>query len=440
MRTPILWTAAALAAASSAAFADERDDRIERLERETADLRRELAEFKAQRAPASDVSAVRAAVDEYLARGAEGAGTYAGPGGVRRPGGGVTLGGYFSTRYLATQEAGKKPSFVDMRLVPQLHADVTDRIAFNCEIEFEHGGVSDEIDGEIAVEYAELAFRVSDRLTFKAGTLLVPFGAFNQSHDDPLNELSSRPDVARFVVPSAFDVPGVGAMGSFDLSDDAALTYDVVLCNGWRDEFNGDEGSRGARGLFEEDDNHDKTVFGRLGAVPTVDFIDALNVGISGAFGKVGEQSDRLRGYGFDAAAKRGPWEFKGEFDQFGIDRAPGSAPPIDARGRLGPVRGFHGWYAQMLYRVTDEWVRSLPFAEKDASLAFVLRRDSADLDDRVHGAGPGDDERAWSVGVTYRPTGRTAVKVEFRHASSGAQGDAGSQRDLFAIEFATYF
>ena len=440
MRTPILWTAAALAAASSAALADERDDRIERLERETADLRRELAEWRAQRAPATDVSAIRAAVDDYLANAAEGSRTYAGPGGVRRPGGGVTLGGYFSTRYLARQEAGKKPSFVDMRLVPQLHADVTDRISFNCEIEFEHGGISDEIGGEIAVEYAELAFRVSDRFTFKAGTLLVPFGAFNQNHDDPLNELSSRPDVARFVLPSAFDVPGVGAMGSIDLSQDAALTYDVILCNGFRDEFNAEEGSRAARGLFEDDQNHDKTVFGRIGAVPTLEFVDALNVGVSGAFGKVGEQSDRLRGYGIDASAKSGPWEFKGEFDQFGIDRAPGSAPPIDARGRLGPVRGIHGWYAQMLYRVGDEWVRSLPFAEKDASLAFILRRDAADLDDRVHGADVRDDERAWSVGVTYRPTGRTAVKFEYRRASSGADGAAGSERDLFAIEFATYF
>jgi hypothetical protein len=349
------------------------------------------------------------------------------------------LGGYFSTRYLSSQ-AEETPSFVDMRLVPQLHADITKKIAFDAEIEFEHGGISDEIGGEIAVEFAELSFRQCDEFKFKAGTLLIPFGAFNQSHDDPLNELSSRPTVARFVVPSAFSSPGVGAMGSFDLSDDDALTYDVVLVNGLSDEFDGEEGSRAARTLYEHDDNHDKSVFGRVAVVPTLSFLDALQAGVSGAYGAVGEQSDTLTGYGFDLAGKTGPWEFKGEYDRFGIDRASGSPPPIDSAGNVGPVRGLNGWYAQLLYRITDKWVRSMPFAEGDASLALVLRRDDVDLHDRVHGAGEWDDERAWSFGVTYRPTSKTAVKIEYRRASSGAQGDLGQERDLFAVEFATYF
>ena len=290
------------------------------------------------------------------------------------------------------------------------------------------------------MEQAELSFRASDAFTFKAGTLLVPFGWFNQNHDDPLNEMSSRPKVARFVVPSALAIPGIGAAGAVDVADSAAITYDVVLTNGFSDNITGEEGLRTARSLFAKDDNHDKTAFGRIGFVPSLEFLDALNVGVSGALGKVGAQSDRLVGYGFDAAAKSGPWEFKGEYDQFGIDRAEGSAPPIDAAGNLGPVRGLHGWYGQVLYRMTDPWVRSLPFSEKDASVAFVLRRDSVDLNDRVHGASPEDDERAWTVGVTYRPTTRTAIKIEYRRASSGAAGSLGSQRDLFAVEFATYF
>jgi hypothetical protein len=430
--------AAVLLALCVPCLADEKDDRIERLERETAELRREMSEMKASRAAPSDVSAIRAAVDDYLAHNSDPTGSYAGPGGVRRPGGGVTLGGYFSTRFVSAQAEGN-PTFVDARVVPQIHADVTPNIAFNSEIEFEDGGITDEHGGEISIEYAELSFRASDAFTFKAGDLLVPFGWFNQNHDDPLNELSSRPDVARLIVPSAFDVPGIGARGSLDLSEDAAFTYDVVLTNGFKDDVSPDEGLRTARGLSSEDDNHDKTVFGRFGFVPSVGFLDALNVGASGAFGKIGEQSDRLRGYGFDASAKSGPWEFRGEFDAFGIDRS-GEGPPIDARGDLGPTRGLHGWYAQVVYRFTDPWVRSLPFAEKDASLALVLRRDAADLNDRVHGASPRDDERAWTFGCTYHPTVKTAVKLEYRRASSGFAGDLGEDRDLFAVEFATYF
>lgn len=430
------FLATALVLAAAPALADERDDRIDRLEKETVELRRELAEFKAERGAPVDVSAIRAAVDDYLAH----AHADAGPGGVLRPGGRVTLGGYFSTQYQSSQAAGSEPSFIDLRLVTKIHADITPKIAFNSEIEFEHGGITDESQGEVAVEQAELSFRASDAFTFKAGTLLIPFGAFNQNHDDPLNELPARPNVAWFIVPSAFSGPGIGAMGAVGVTDDASITYDVALTNGFSSDVSPDEGLRTARGLVSADDNHDKTVFGRVGFVPTVSFLDALNVGVSGAFGKIGPESDPLRGFGFDATAKSGPWEFKGEFDQFGIDVPSGSPPPIDAAGNLGPTRGLHGWYAQLLHRWTEPWVRALPFAEKDASVALVLRRDSADLNDRVHGASPEDDERAWTIGVTYRPTPATAIKVSYRFASSGAQGSLGSDRDVFAVEFAIYF
>jgi hypothetical protein len=436
MRTTVCRAAAALAAAAVPALADEKDDRIKKLEDETAELRRMIQEMKSGRAPEAEAAEIRAAVDAYLAKRAAGgapAATYAGPGGVSRPTGNVTLGGYFSTRYLDRESAHTKPSFVDMRLVPQIHASVSPGIAFDAEIEWEHGGVSDEVDGEIVIEYAELSFRCSDEFKFKAGTLLVPFGAFNQSHDDPINELSSRPSVAFRIVPAAFAVPGIGVEGTWDLNPDTALTYDVILCNGLKDEFDGDEGSRAARGLFEVDDNHDKTVFARTGFAPSFSLVDAMNVGVSGALGAVGAQSDRLLGWGVDASAKRGPWEFKGEYDRFMIDRD-------DGVPRSVAVSGMHGWYAQLLYRMTDPWVRSLPFAQKDASVAVLVRRDDIDLNDHVHGWGPSDDERAWSLGVNYRPTSKTVVKLEYRRASSGAAGDIGEDRSLWVVEFATYF
>lgn len=442
MRGKRRWAyAAAAVLLAGPALADEKDDRIDKLEKEQAELKKQLAELKAERTPAGDAKAVREAVDDYLAHAGATATdrSYVGAGGVRRPTGNVVFGGYFSTRFVAT-EMEAKPSFVDMRLVPQIHANITKKIAFDAEVEIEHGGISDEVDGEIKVEFAELSFQQAEEFKFKVGTLLIPFGAFNLTHDDPLNELSSRPDVARYVVPSAFASPGIGAMGSFELSDDDSLSYDVVLVNGLKDEFSGDDGSREARGLFEEDDNHDKTVFGRLALTPTLSFLDAFQAGVSGAYGAVGEQSDTLTGYGFDASAKHGPIEFKGEFDKFGIDRDAGAPPPIDAAGNIGPVRGLNGWYAQALYRFTQQWVRSMPFAEKDASLALIVRRDDVDTHDRVHGAGGRDDERAWSFGVTYRPTVKTAIKVEYRMASSGAQGDEGQERDHFIVEFATYF
>ena len=190
-----------------------------------------------------------------------------------------------------------------------------------------------------------------------------------------------------------------------------------------------------ARFLFEEDDNHGKTLWGRFGAVPTLSFLDALDLGASFAWGNLGDdgrgQHD-LAGYGFDFAAKLGPWEAQGEWSHLEIDRS----GPVPA----GTIHGLGGYYAQLAYRFRDPWVQCLPFSDKSASIALVARYDVIDLDDRNVGAGGPDDERGWSFGINYRPTTKTVVKFEVRDAESGAPGETGSERGLIALEFATYF
>ncbi len=422
---------------------DERDDVIEELQKELREfraeqdrMRKEIEELRAN-SDRRDADLDAAVAD--VVRGLDTA-TYAGPSGVRRPKASIDIGGYFSTRYVSSQKPGKHSSFVDMRLVPQIHAEISRNIHFDSEIEIEHAGAGGPADGEIVVEYAELSFVFDPRFVLKAGTLLIPFGHFNLNHDDPMNELSERPRVARFVVPSAFDIPGIGAEGAFDM-DDGVLSYNVALTNGFRDAFDSSKGARNARGLFEEDENDDKTVFGRMAFVPTASFIDSLSVAVSGAFGRLGANgrgSDRLTGFGVDLQAKEGPWEFMGEYDSFSINRASGTPPPVLPNGDLGPVRGLDGYYAQLLYRLDADWLNGLPITEGNATMAFVLRRDQVDLNDRVRGASGQDDERAWTVGINYRPTAKTVVKIEYRWADS--PGEDGNKRDFFAFEFATYF
>lgn len=444
------WAAAALAAVLAAApapaLADERDDQIRELQEQLREFRDEQdrmrAEIEALRREAeAGPRDLEAAVADVLA--GMDKGTYDGPAGVPRPKAKIDIGGYFSTRYVSSQLPGKKSSFVDMRLVPQIHADISRNIHFDSEIEIEHAGVGGPAeDGEILVEYAELSFVFDPRFVLKAGTLLIPFGHFNLNHDDPMNELSERPRVARYVVPAAFDLPGIGAEGDFE-TDAGVLSYDVALTNGFRDAFDSSNGSRKARGLFEEDDNHDKTVFGRIAFVPTDTVIDALSVGVSGAMGRLGTDGrgeHRLTGWGIDAQAKHGPWEAMFEYDSFSIDRASGTAPPVLPNGELGPVRGLAGYYAQLLYRLDAPWLSDLPIAEDNATMAFVLRYDNVDLNDRVTGASGQDDETAWSIGINYRPTAKTVVKIEYRWADSPYDGDEGRKRDFFALEFATYF
>ena len=432
--------AASLAVAAPGARADDRDDRIHDLERvvreqaaEQARMRAEIDAMRAERAGTPDRTALRDAVADLLRDEpdlAAGALAASSAGGASR--GSVEFGGYFSTRWVNSALPGKKPSFQDMRLVPHVHAAVNRAVSFDGEVEFEHGGVSGEADGEVKVEYAELRLGESECFRVKAGSLLVPWGRFNQHHDDPLNELSSRPTVSRYVGGAVLTAPGVGIEGVVRAAEDVAVHYDVALVNGIADDLSAADGIREARTLWEDDENHDKTVFGRLGVTPSVAWVDALDAGGSFVLGRLGPHGDdALRGYAFDLAAKQGPWELKGEWMQLGVDR--------DSPGP-GDVHGMRGWTAQLLHRWTDAWVRSLPFAEESASVALVLRRDAVDTDDRVRGAAPTDDERAWSVGLNYRPCTRTVIKLEFRFAESAFPGREGEDRNQVAVEFATFF
>ena len=43
-------------------------------------------------------------------------------------------------------------------------------------------------------------------------------------------------------------------------------------------------------------------------------------------------------------------------------------------------------------------------------------------------------------MGINYRPTSWTVIKVEYRFADSPYEGPEGSDRNLFTVEFATYF
>ncbi|MCG3135516.1 MAG: hypothetical protein HMLKMBBP_03207 [Planctomycetes bacterium] len=451
-------TALALATASPAAFADDRDavirelrDQLDRQAAAQAEMRRELDRLTGLSDPSRRAEEMRSALEAVIR---ENPGLTSGAipdraGGERgwrlsKPKSDFDVGGYFSTLYRDSEADGEHGSFVDNRLVLQGHAAVGRMVTFDTEVEWEHGGISDEVDGEIVVEYAELRFADSECFGIRAGTLLVPFGRFNFQHDDPLNELSSRPSVSRFVSGTTFSLPGIGVDGVLPFGDSATLNYDVILTNGLKDEITSEEGIREARGLFEDDDNHGKTLFGRVGFVPdTEGWLDALDLGASFAWGNVGDLGrgqDDLRGYAFDAAAKSGPWEFQGEWSHIGIDRDPAAPPPMDPTGALGPVRGIGGWYAQALHRFRGDWVRGLPFATESASVAVVLRRDQVDLNDRVRGASPQDDERAWTLGLNYRPTTKTVIKLEYRKAGSAAEGEAGDDRDLIALEFATYF
>jgi hypothetical protein len=154
------FVAAGLVAGAPAARADESAEaaRIRRLEealeRQASDLRAlrgELARVREESGPATlTADEIRGALDAYLATSAP----YGRPMLSTAPRG-LRWGGYLTLEYV---DDTRDESYFDLhRLILSAEASLADRIDFAMEVEIEHGGISDEISGEIVLEKAEVS-------------------------------------------------------------------------------------------------------------------------------------------------------------------------------------------------------------------------------------------------------------------------------------------
>lgn len=408
------------------------EDRVRRLEealrRQSEQMDRLRADLEAYRAAdraGSRLSSdeIRTAVDAYLAS----APASAFPVSATPPPRGLTWGGYLTLEFLDNSETNS--TFDLHRLVLEASAEITDRIDFGMEIEIEHGGISDEIDGEIKVEQAVVRFHCSEAFTPKLGWVLVPFARYNLNHDDPMNDFTLRPLTARYLVPTGFGQPGIGAEGAVPVGRQV-LTYDVALTNGFEDDFSASQGVREA--IDDRDTNDGKQVWGRVavnwGACRAFDYAET---GVSGTWGYYDdEDEDVFSGLALDGLVRKGPFELKGEWIVYDIGRS--GDDPADA------VRGMGGVWAEAAYHFFPGfWRCTRNCVVRDTSLfTLAVRYQWLDLDDREHGAAFRDDLEAWSVGLNYRITESTVVRVDH----TWYRPEEGEDQTEWAMSFSTYF
>lgn len=383
-------------------------------------------------APAGPVLGASAAVP---AAGAPARGFAGGPGSVdaratlaATPAGGVTWGGYGTLEWIAPSDAN---SYFDLhRLVLAFDAPITRCVDFQGELEFEHGGSSDELDGEVVVEQAAITFRLADWIQPKAGALLVPFGRTNRYHDDPIHDFTLRPWTGRFLVPTGWGVPGVGVEGSAPLGCHV-FSYDVVVNNGVKDAFSASTGIRPARQEWQQDNNENKQVFGRAAMAWRVPGLARLETGLSGTFGRYDDagQND-LTGFGADLLLRWGPLEVTGEYLRYDLERD--AADPADA------VEGLWGLWAQAAWHFFPPFLRCSRgcLVEDTSHFTLAVRYMETDLDDRVHGATRRDDQTSWGVALNYRLTERTVIRVDHTWFDAVSEPDT---REL-TVSLSTYF
>ncbi|GAC1515952.1 MAG: hypothetical protein NVS1B4_08590 [Gemmatimonadaceae bacterium] len=439
-----------------------------RLQRQVDSLRRtverqgeRLIELDERAVAATPTPAQRAAPDSARRTLASARGIYGKPF-VRRYGAGTVLGGYVDVAYRNEIEAHRS-AFDQQRLVPFIFSEITDRLHFGTEIEFEHGPRIEVEDGraagngEINIEFATLDYRFRESLNLRGGVVLAPVGRFNLMHDSPINELTDRPLVDVLVIPSTLSEAGVGVYGTVYPTARSLVSYELYLANGFRDNavtFT-DRGRfaavalRDARGERGDDNNFAKSIVGRVVVSPVL----GMEIGLSGHRGKYatpgtrvitfprvpgtpGDTTITLRYSGnervtigaLDAAWQRGPFDFQGEYARVAVDLPQGM---IDARPSAATMDGS---YVQGAYHFGHGHL------EPRATSVFtgVARYDRVALDRERSG----NIRERLSVGLNWRPIPDAAIKGDFQwnwDTPDGAGRRAAAERRV-VLSMASYF
>lgn len=362
------------------------------------------------------------------------------------------LGGYADIEFFDFQ--GRESFFDQHRIVPFIYADVTEQIKLAAEIEFEHGGTNNnQENGDIKVEFAVIDYMLWEPLNFRAGIILSPLGHFNLIHDSPINDLTSRPLVDTFIIPTTLSEAGAGFYGTVYPTELSKIDYEIYLVNGFQgfEDFdpvgsaadpgpnadvgiNQTAGLRGARGSQRSDINDNKAVVGRVAVSP---FLGA-EVGFSGHFGDYDEEGDNLLAiYAIDATLQYGPFELLGEYAVANIERDGRVETFNDAQREQAKIPGrIDGGYIQANFHFMLDWLKkNIPVIFGPESIfTLVGRYDTVDLGTSDSPIG---DRDQWVLGMNFRPVEDTVFKFEYQIND----GDRASDQDNAIVgSVATYF
>lgn len=355
----------------------------------------------------------------------------------------ATIGGYGDIQFNALSRSNldnrSRNTFNQVRMIPFIYSDITERIKFATEIEFERGGTNNnQTDGELKLEFAQIDYLVNEAINLRAGIILVPMGKFNLLHDSPLNDLSDRPMVARMMMPSTWSESGAGLYGTAYPSRMSKLDYELYVINGLQNTSNGTlaapgtvitdlNGTRNARGSMARSPHDGKAIVGRLAYSPML----GIEVAGSGYHGLLGNRNNSgvnnfdsyVDMYAIDWTLQKGPWELIGESHWIRI-----SGNQLGSN--VGPS-GMAGYYVQTNYHFLPEFLKRLaPDHFTDASTFTAVVRweqidtDTTDITRNACLAGissaancPGNarELQRLTIGLNFRPIEDTVFKIDYQ-------------------------
>lgn len=317
----------------------------------------------------------------------------------------------------------RRHSQFDARNVELLiRGQLTDRLKSFAEIEYERtaktsaNSTGSSRQGEVEVEQGWIEYAINQYLNLRGGVILVPFGKFNLTHFDSLQELTDRPIAMRRVVPTTWAEAGVGFTGEAFLGEKLGtsllthlnLNYQLFVINGLINAIT-DTGIRDARGGFGSDNNNNKAVVGRLGISP----FSSTEIGLSGYGGVYDTKGHRINGFDTDFNISKGPFQLLGEYAIFSVDEN-----GLQTDNATLVSKALRGGYIQANYRFWFERLNKtfLGRGFEHPTFTAILSYGQADIDDDGDAGTGSNREDRWTIGLNYRPVETYVFKLEYQY------------------------
>jgi hypothetical protein len=340
----------------------------------------------------------------------------------------TAIGGYAEAhaRFARVDGATEEAGFEAKRWNIFASTAISDFVRLGAEVEFEDGG------REIKLEYAAVDIALHRSLTFRAGMLLSPLGRFNLAHDSPQNEFTDRPLVSTELIGTALSEPGLGFFGLFPFGREGRLTYELYAVNGFHEGLlmESADGIRipEGRGNFE-DNNRSPAMVGRVAYSPGLELEVGLSAhhGAYNVFEEEGLELDERRDltiWAVDFDASLAGLRLAGEA-AFAAVELPPSLEGLFARRQ-------RGLYVEVLRDFGAGWVRTMP----RSYFSVGARLDVMDFDSEL----AGDLERRVTLGLNFRPTQDTAVKLNYVRGVERDRFNNAAEMAGILFSVATYF
>lgn len=242
------------------------------------------------------------------------------------------LNGFFDIEYEKSYSDSKSlgdtnGSFDQVHFNLLMEFPVSDPLTVKGHIEYEHGPHLPD-HGELNVEWAYLEYLVSNTMKVRGGTVLTPFGIYNEIHDATPTYVSIRVPfgiyktnkVGGFSMFPKFST-GFTLLGNYFSEGDLHLNYVLYIANGENDIAH----------EMETDENSNKAIGGRIMVSP----IEGVTVGGSYFTGKKGTNKKDHSTWAGSVNYNHYPLNVRAEYASSRLDN-----------------QTEKGWYGEVSYRI----------------------------------------------------------------------------------------